>query len=47
MIFEHTLQRTVCMGRLLYARHRAGAAPALTQEAFELGVLAILLHDTG
>jgi hypothetical protein len=44
---EHTLQGTLCMARLLRARQAAGGAPALTQRAFELGILAILLHDTG
>ena len=45
--FEHTLQGTLCMVRLLHGRHRAGAQPALTRRFFELGILAILLHDTG
>jgi len=45
--FEHTLQGTLCMARLLRGRHRAGAEPPLTQRMFELGLLAILLHDTG
>ena len=45
--FEHTLQGTLCMARILDGRHRAGAKPALTQKSFELGLLAILLHDTG
>lgn len=45
--FEHTLQGTLCMVRLLHGRHRAGAAPPLTQRLGELGILAILLHDTG
>ena len=45
--FEHTLQGTLCMGRLLHGRHRAGVTPVLTREMFELGVLAMLLHDTG
>jgi hypothetical protein len=44
---EHTLQGTLCMARLLRARHLAGAAPQLTQEMTHLGLLAILLHDTG
>ncbi len=35
------------MARLLRARHFAGAEPPLTQRMFELGLLAILLHDTG
>lgn len=45
--FEHTLQGALCLTRLLRGRHRAGAEPVLTVEAFELGVLAILFHDTG
>ncbi|MBM3880237.1 MAG: hypothetical protein FJ387_11045 [Verrucomicrobia bacterium] len=45
--FEHTLQGTLCMARLLHRRRRAGATPPLTQRRFELGLLAILLHDTG
>src|SRR5947207_2583962 len=45
--FEHTLQGTLCMARLLRARHLAGAHPQLTPRIFQLGMLAILLHDTG
>jgi hypothetical protein len=45
--FEHTLQGTLCLARILYGRHNAGAKPALTQKFFELGLLGILLHDTG
>lgn len=45
--FEHTLQGTLCMARLLRGRHVAKAQPVLTQRHFELGMLAILLHDTG
>jgi hypothetical protein len=45
--FEHTLQGTLCLARLLYGRHRAGARPALPRRIFELGILAILLHDSG
>jgi len=45
--FEHTLQGTLCLGRLLRGRHLAGAQPPLTREMFQLGLLAILLHDTG
>lgn len=44
---EHTLQGTLCMARLLRARHEAKGRPDLTRRMFELGVLAILLHDTG
>ena len=35
------------MARLLRSRHYAGAQPRLTQRIVELGILAILLHDTG
>src|SRR4051812_30128703 len=41
---EHTLQGTLCMARLLFGRHKAGAQPALDQRLFELGLIAILLH---
>ena len=44
---EHTLQGTLCLARLLHGRHRAAAQPALTLHLFELGIIAILLHDTG
>ncbi len=45
--FEHTLQGTLCMARLLQGRHLAGAKPPVTEKLFQLGVVAILLHDTG
>jgi hypothetical protein len=45
--FEHTLQGTLCLARLLYGRHCAEAKPDLSVKYFELGLLAILLHDTG
>jgi hypothetical protein len=44
---EHTLQVTLCFARLLHGYHAAHAKPTLTPRAFELGLLAILLHDTG
>jgi hypothetical protein len=45
--FEHTLQGTLCMARILDGRYGAGTKPKLTEKFFELGLLAILLHDTG
>src|SRR6478736_1750783 len=45
--WEHTLQGTVCFARLLRCRHAAGAHPRISQRNFELGLLGILLHDTG
>jgi hypothetical protein len=44
---EHTLQGTLCLARLLRGRHFAGVRPILTPKMFELGLLAILAHDTG
>jgi hypothetical protein len=44
---EHTLQGTLCMARLLRCRHEANAKPKLSQQIFELGIIGILLHDTG
>jgi hypothetical protein len=44
---EHTLEVTLCMARMLRGRHLAGAQPALPRRTVELGLLAILLHDTG
>src|SRR4051812_6655975 len=45
--FEHTLQGTLCMARLLRGRHQGEGQPVLSQRAVQLGLLAILLHDTG
>jgi hypothetical protein len=45
--FEHTLQGTLCMAHLLHGWHRAAATPPLTERMLQLGLLAILLHDTG
>ena len=45
--FEHTLQGTLCLARMLHARHRAGAEPPITERAFQLAIIGILLHDTG
>lgn len=44
---EHTLQGTLCLARLLHRRHLAGVEPRLTPRLFELGILAVLMHDTG
>jgi hypothetical protein len=45
--FEHTLQATLCLARLLAGRHLARTEPVLPRPLFELGLLAALLHDTG
>jgi hypothetical protein len=44
---EHTLQGTLCFARLLQGYHRTKAQPLLTEKMAQLGLLAILLHDTG
>jgi hypothetical protein len=44
---EHTLQGITCMARLLHRRHVIGLEPRQTQRMFELGMLAMLTHDTG
>lgn len=44
---EHTMQGTLCMAALLKGRHLAGVKPMLSEELLQLGLLAILLHDTG
>jgi len=45
--FEHTLQGTLCFARLLHGRQKANAQPPMTQRMFQLGLIAILMHDTG
>src|SRR5579871_1781621 len=45
--FEHTLQVTLCLSRLLRNRLRVKGEPVVTQKMFELSLLAILMHDTG
>jgi hypothetical protein len=44
---EHTLQGILCMSQLLRRRQALGQEPQVTQRMFELGMLAILMHDTG
>lgn len=45
--FEHTLQGTLCFSTLLRRRAEAEAEPMLSEDTFQMGLLAILLHDTG
>lgn len=45
--FEHTLQGTLCMARLLRGRHLAKVGPAVPERLFQLAMIAILFHDTG
>jgi len=45
--FEHTLQGTLCLARLLAGRYAANAQPVIPRKGFELCLLAILFHDSG
>ncbi|HET7537162.1 MAG TPA: HD domain-containing protein [Candidatus Didemnitutus sp.] len=45
--YEHTLQATVCNIQILQGRHQVGVAPVLSARDAELGLAAVLLHDTG
>lgn len=45
--FEHTLQATVCVCRILEGRETALAQPILSRRDCELLLAAVLLHDTG
>ncbi len=51
--FEHTLQGTLCLARLLHGWHEAESGPApggtgpIPCHRFELALLAILFHDSG
>jgi hypothetical protein len=45
--YEHTLQVTLCLTRLLHARHQAGAQPVLGLTRFEQALIAALFHDSG
>lgn len=45
--FEHTLQATLCLTRILISRQLRSITPTLTDEDFKLALVAIMLHDTG
>lgn len=45
--FEHTLQGTLCLVRIMHNWKAAKATPDINLKMFELALLAILLHDTG
>jgi hypothetical protein len=44
---EHTLQGALCLSLILKGRIESGLKPTIPQKMFELGMIAILLHDTG
>lgn len=44
---DHTMAGALCLARLLRGRARAGAQPTVSRAWFELGLLAMLFHDTG
>ncbi len=45
--YEHTLQATVCLLKILEGRQRTRDTPVLPNRDWELAVMAVLLHDTG
>lgn len=45
--YQHTLQATLCMAELLAGRHRADSHPPFPWRHIELGMVAILFHDSG
>lgn len=45
--FEHTLQGTLCLARLIYGRFKAQVAPPISERMFQIALVAILFHDTG
>jgi hypothetical protein len=44
---EHTLQATVCLTDLLEGCRTSGQRPPISSRQFELGIAAVLLHDSG
>lgn len=44
---EHTLQATLCFTRLMVNRHLAGVEPHMSEHDFKIGLVSILLHDSG
>jgi hypothetical protein len=45
--FEHTVHVLVCFAEIIEGRYFAGVEPLLSFRQFELGLTAVLLHDTG
>jgi hypothetical protein len=45
--FEHTLQATLCLVKILGGRQRNRASPEFSRRDCELALMAVLLHDTG
>jgi HD domain len=45
--FEHTLQATLCLLKILQGRHAQRAQPEFSRRDCEIALMAVLLHDTG
>ncbi len=45
--YQHTLQASLCMAELMQGYVRAGAIPAIGPRDVQLGLAAVLLHDSG
>ena len=44
---EHTLQATLCLSQLLAGCFNSAEAPEISARQYQLGIAAVLLHDTG
>lgn len=44
---EHTMQASLCFVRLMASRQLESVLPPMTEEAFEVGLVSILMHDVG
>jgi hypothetical protein len=45
--YQHTLQATLCMARLMAGYRKAGGQPEISWRKYELGLASVLLHDSG
>ncbi len=45
--YQHTLQASLCMAELMNGFVVHGGQPSITEREFQLGLVAVLLHDSG
>lgn len=45
--YQHSLQASLCMAELMHGYHQVGATPRISERDFQLGLAAVLLHDSG
>ena len=44
---QHTMQAVIPMAQIMAGWNRSGQSPGISTKFFELGIIAVLLHDTG